>query len=488
MSISGFFAQRLWVKVLGGILASVIFVFGFIIITTFDFQKRLIDQQANNYGETLAMAIEGAMFDALAVGDNDTVRQQFARLNETMKGVQVFVFDNEGEIVFATEKSMIGAQFNEIFKDQNSISVAKKMLETGKSSGRVLKENISGAHYISLLKPILNEKRCQHCHGRSRKVLGGIQVRSSVQEAFLAAERFRYKSILVSILGFFLLGLVVFLLFRNNVNRPVNQLLEVTGHMRKGDLSRTLKVKGRDEISHMMARLNLVMEALRNMISGIRENAEELREFAFNQASSLEETSASVEEISNMTKQTADNADKADQLMKDVKTVVDEASQSIDQLAKSMGEIKSSSERTFKIVTDIDEVAFQTNLLALNAAVEAARAGEAGAGFAVVADEVRNLALQAAKAAKNTTELIENTTNRIKDGVQLMEKTDAAFSLLSEKIEDACKLINEIDNAAREQSEGVNHVNTAISEIDKGVQRVAASSEKLSDAIKIFTV
>ena len=101
-------------------------------------------------------------------------------------------------------------------------------------------------------------------------------------------------------------------------------------------------------------------------------------------------------------------------------------------LTVSMGEISGASEETQKIVKTIDEIAFQTNLLALNAAVEAARAGEAGAGFAVVADEVRNLAMRAAEAAKNTANLIENTVKRVKDGSELVSRTNEAFTQVAE--------------------------------------------------------
>jgi methyl-accepting chemotaxis protein len=144
----------------------------------------------------------------------------------------------------------------------------------------------------------------------------------------------------------------------------------------------------------------------------VAESSHLLAEGASAQASSLEETSSSLEEMASMTRQNADNADKARARMGEAKAVVEKANIQMGQLTEAIAEITRSSEETGKIIKTIDEIAFQTNLLALNAAVEAARAGEAGeagAGFAVVADEVRNLALRAAAAARNTSDLIEKT-------------------------------------------------------------------------------
>ena len=114
-----------------------------------------------------------------------------------------------------------------------------------------------------------------------------------------------------------------------------------------------------------------------------------------------------------MIRQSANNSKVADNLMVEAKHIIAKANDFMLQLSRSMKEISTASEETSRIVKTIDEIAFQTNLLALNAAVEAARAGEAGAGFAVVADEVRNLALRAAEAAKNTSELIEATVKKV---------------------------------------------------------------------------
>jgi methyl-accepting chemotaxis protein len=173
-------------------------------------------------------------------------------------------------------------------------------------------------------------------------------------------------------------------------------------------------------------------------------SSQSLAEGSAEQAASIEETSASLEEISSMTKQNADHANQADSLMKEANQVVEQANISMSHLTGSMEEISRASEETSKIIKTIDEIAFQTNLLALNAAVEAARAGEAGAGFAVVADEVRNLALRAADAAKNTANLIEGTVKTIKDGSDMVQKTNEEFTRVAESASKVGQLIGEI--------------------------------------------
>ena len=201
------------------------------------------------------------------------------------------------------------------------------------------------------------------------------------------------------------------------------------------------------------------------------------------QAASIEETSASMEQMSSMTKKNAENAENADHLMKTANQVVDKANASMAELTRSMEEISTASAEASKIIKTIDEIAFQTNLLALNAAVEAARAGEAGAGFAVVADEVRNLAMRAADAAKNTADLIEGTVAKVQGGAELVASTNEAFSQVSESTGKVGVLVAEIAEASKEQSVGIEQVNTAIAEMDKVVQQTASyTEESASDA------
>ncbi len=211
-------------------------------------------------------------------------------------------------------------------------------------------------------------------------------------------------------------------------------------------------------------------------------SSQQLAEGTFRQATSIEETSSSIEQMSSMTKQNADNANQANQLMSGTKETVARAGQSMEMLTTSMREISTASEETSKIIRTIDEIAFQTNLLALNAAVEAARAGEAGAGFAVVADEVRNLAMRAAAAAKNTANLIEGTVKRVKEGSELVEKTEKEFREVAASVARSSELVGEISAASLEQALGIEQVNNAVSEMDKVVQQNAASAEESASA------
>lgn len=239
-----------------------------------------------------------------------------------------------------------------------------------------------------------------------------------------------------------------------------------------------------------------ITRPIRHVIDGLSEAAEqvdaasgqvstasqELADGASQQAAAIEQTSSSLEQMYSMTRLNAENATHANQLMAEAKRVITQANGSMEQLTSSMGEISKASERTQKIVKTIDEIAFQTNLLALNAAVEAARAGEAGAGFAVVADEVRNLATRAAEAARNTATMIEETVKTIKEGADIVEKTNGEFSQVSVSASKVGELVGGIAAASQEQATGIEQINRAVAEVDKVIQRNSASAEESSSA------
>ncbi|HEY3489459.1 MAG TPA: methyl-accepting chemotaxis protein [Candidatus Deferrimicrobiaceae bacterium] len=210
--------------------------------------------------------------------------------------------------------------------------------------------------------------------------------------------------------------------------------------------------------------------------------AQALAEGASESAASLEESSSAMEEMSAMTHQNAENAGQARSLAEVAGGNVDKANASMGSMVGSMAEISSMGQEVGKIIKTIDEIAFQTNLLALNAAVEAARAGEAGAGFAVVADEVRNLAQRSAVAAKSTSDLIEATVQKIKDGTALVERTNMDFQEVANSVKKVNELVGEISAASSEQARGITEVGSAISQMDKVTQQTAANAEEIASS------
>jgi len=234
-----------------------------------------------------------------------------------------------------------------------------------------------------------------------------------------------------------------------------------------------------------------------NVSLQVNESSQQLASGASQQASSIEEISSTLEEMYSITKTNADNANEARQLSAGAEAeaingrdAINKMAQMIDQMSAAVGRIKDSADKTSHIIKTIDEVAFQTNILALNAAVEAARAGEAGRGFAVVAEEVRNLAQRCAEAARDTSELIEESSRNAEGGVSASSDVQSGLKKIIEEnisaiVEGIGKVraINEsVSSASVEQSRGISQVSEAVAQMSDLTQNNAASAEESSAA------
>ena len=235
-------------------------------------------------------------------------------------------------------------------------------------------------------------------------------------------------------------------------------------------------------VNHAIAGLTEGSEQVAAAAGQVSSASQSLAEGATEQAAGLQETSSSLEEMASMTRQNADNAQQANALSGEARQSADQGTEAMAQMNAAIQDIQKSSDETAKIIKVIDDIAFQTNLLALNAAVEAARAGEAGKGFAVVAEEVRNLAMRSAEAAKDTSNMIEESVKNAKNGVDIAGNVTEVLVRIVESIGKTTDLVSEIAAASQEQSQGIEQVNTAIAQMDKVTQQNAANAEESASA------
>ena len=148
------------------------------------------------------------------------------------------------------------------------------------------------------------------------------------------------------------------------------------------------------------------------------------------------------------------------------------------RMISSMESITKNATDIQKVIKVIDDISFQTNLLALNAAVEAARAGVHGKGFAVVAEEVRNLAARSAKAAAETTQMIEGNSKQISAGADIASQTAEMLNDIVSQVTQVTEIVGRIATASSEQAQGVGQVTQGLHQIDAVTQQNTASAEE----------
>ncbi|WP_085317350.1 methyl-accepting chemotaxis protein [Derxia lacustris] len=280
---------------------------------------------------------------------------------------------------------------------------------------------------------------------------------------------------------------------------PLRQVSALLGRIADNDLSSgPPRVSGREpreveamltSLSRMLASLHETISTIRNVAGGVSVASSEISQGTLDlstrterQAASLEETSATIHEMVERVSATAEATARADTLSAEATSVAGEGGRQVEAVVASMRQIQEASRRISDITSVIDGISFQTNILALNAAVEAARAGEHGRGFAVVAAEVRALAHRSTSAAKEINSLINDTTDTIDRGVQLVSRTGGTISGIVEQVDRVAALIGEIRGAAAAQSSGLGGVNASVGEIDQLTQQNAALVEQSAAA------
>ena len=240
----------------------------------------------------------------------------------------------------------------------------------------------------------------------------------------------------------------------------------------------------RDRLADVVAQLKSTSNLLKAATGEILAGANDLSERTTRQAATIEETSASMEQLAAAVLKSAETAGTASSAAASVTASAEGSGAVMHQATEAMARITTSSGKISNIIGMIDDIAFQTNLLALNASVEAARAGEAGKGFAVVAVEVRRLAQSAAQASREVKVLIDQSATEVKGGSRLVEEAATRLTAIVEAARSSSVLMETIARVSREQASAIEEVNASVRQMDEMTQHNAALVEETNAAIE----
>jgi methyl-accepting chemotaxis protein len=268
---------------------------------------------------------------------------------------------------------------------------------------------------------------------------------------------------------------------------PAIRASEAALRMSAGDLTRPVDARHGGEVRPLLEALEEMRQHLITVVGQVRSGTaqvamnssqitrdnEALALRTQTQAESLQQTAATMEEMTAAVRHNAETAQRANALVRSASGQAEQGGQVMNEVVQTMGSIRDSSRSIGDIIGVIDGIAFQTNILALNAAVEAARAGEQGRGFAVVASEVRTLAQRSADAARQIKDLIGASVDKVEAGGQRVDAAGRAMTEIVAAVRQVAELIGHIDVASREQSEGIESVNGAVARIERTTQENA---------------
>lgn len=477
--------------------------------------KSTMDLQVKNARNVGAIIIRD-IDEYMMKGDSKEVRNYIEEAKKKRFLMDLKIFNTEGKEPDSADSAAVNERILQALKSGSSIE---------------FEESDNDIHTLNVAVPLDNEQRCQGCHDAGLKYLGGVMLKTSIQDGYDSSRKLTFMLLVTGMLFFVAMLGSIYLFFRKAIIGHILKMARTIDELASGDgdLTKTIPVTSSDEIGGLAQGVNMLMSKIHDIMSHIVEDAVQLSSAAQQLSSTSEQMVIGIQEVSAQTGnvataseemtatscEIANNcvvaADQSQMATNSASTGMDVVERTIAVMVRiaakvqeSAASIESLGARSIQIgeiIGTIEDIADQTNLLALNAAIEAARAGEQGRGFAVVADEVRALAERTTKATREIATMIKAIQAETREAVVAMEKgvlevgegtseatkSGTALQEILEQVNSVTSQVSQIAAAAEQQtattgeiSSNIHQITELIQEAERGIRGTASSSAQLA--------
>ena len=448
-------------------------------------------KEAADTANGIKQALDVANTSVMMADVNNTIVYTNIALDKMMSAVEV---DLRRDLPQFNAQTLVGTNMDVFHKNPQH----QKGLISGLKTSLDTQIEVGGRVFRLVANPIFREQErvgtTVEWEDRTNEV--GIEREIDTVIAAAATGDFSNTLSLSDKNGFFLslsTGLNKLLTTTQMTISDVNQVVE---SMSQGDLTQKITTHYDGLFGELKDNLNNTVDKLTGVVRHISESSQsvltgateieagmhDLSRRTEDQATALEESASSMNQMTESVTSNSSRATQADDMAKDATHKATQGGEIIAETVTAMQSINDASSSIANIISVVEEIAFQTNLLALNAAVEAARAGEQGRGFAVVAAEVRQLAQRSSASSKEIKVLIQDSVDKVAIGSNLVAQSGETLNEIVSAVSMVGETISEIARASQEQSTGIGQVNIAIGSMDDMTQQNSALVEEATAA------
>jgi len=245
---------------------SVAIIMGVVVFLCLTKQREQIKERMTAYGQDIKSLAYAGIKHPMSVGDSPSIEKQLFDIEDELKNAEIFIFDFNQRIVFATHDENIGQNVSDITHYLETLAALQLLLTESGAPLSYIEEEKDGKKYLITIHAILNNNECHHCHGTTRQVLGGLMVRQSTDATYAAIATLRNQTIIISIIGVGALLFLIYFLVARMVHNPVIELAAKAEQLARGDYSVSVPVTSEDPIGILGSSFNSMVQSIKAQV------------------------------------------------------------------------------------------------------------------------------------------------------------------------------------------------------------------------------